>query len=182
MSRYYLMASLPTLTLGSAPSISYGQFRAACAAQLGRRELSELDALEESVGRPAGRFARRWSERETQLRNAIARARAARLEADATPFLRPEAGLDVALRHAVAGAFARHTPAERELDLDRIRWAALDELGGLNPFSAEAVLAYALKLKLCGKWAALAPEPGRRAADAAVAALAQAAPAPERQG
>ncbi len=182
MSRYYLMASLPMLTLGPAPAVSYAAFRAACGEQLGAGDVAELDALAEGVGQPASGFARRWEARETRLRNIVARSRAARRAIDPAPFLRPESGMDVALRQAVANAFARRTPAERELELDRIRWAALDELAGTSPFSIAAVFAYALKLKLCGKWAALDPESGRQAADAAVAALAQAGATPERRG
>ena len=49
-------------------------------------------------------------------------------------------------------------PLERELALDRHRWALLDEMAAAPPFGVQAVFAYALKLRIVEKWAALSDE------------------------
>ncbi len=176
-SYYYLVASLPMLTLGQPSPLAPDVFRARCREQL----TSADDALLDDVLATGGAhslhpFAVAWHDRETRLRNAVARIRAARLGREAAAYLRPERGFDTYTLKAVEEAFARPTPADRELDLDRFRWQVLDELAGRAPFSIEAVLAYALKLQLVARWAALEAEAGRRVVDSFVEGQAAAAP------
>ena len=175
MNYYYLAASLPALSLESAPPLSPEDFRRLCREQLAARDFAEMeDLLGFTAGArvPRGDFARAWSAAETRLRNAIVRVRAARLRRDAAPHLRPEEGIDPAADRAAADAYARATPAERELALDRQRWRMLDELAAFDPFSLRAVLAYALKLRIADRWARLDEGAGARAASALVEAAA----------
>ena len=134
------------------------------------------DLLATGGERGAHPFTAAWRERDTRLRNAVARARASRLGRDAAPYLRPERGFDTYTLKAVEEAFARPTPAERELELDRFRWQVLDELAGRAMFSVEAVLAYALKLRIAERWSRLEPEAGRRVVEEFVASQGAAAP------
>jgi hypothetical protein len=87
--------------------------------------------------------------------------------------LRPEPGFDGSLDRAVGEAFLRPSPIERERALDSVRWAQAEALGGYNPFAIEGILAYAVKLKLACRWAALDEEAGRQTAEAIIG---QAAP------
>ncbi len=162
MNYYYLVGTLPSLVLGNPPEISMKDFRRRCAEQLSPNDLNQLDALLDgapvSVPHP---FVLEWGERERALRNAVARARAARLGLDPQPHLRETRRYDLAAERAVAEAFGKPHPAERELELDRFRWRTLDELAGFNPFSTRAVLAYALRLRLAEQWAAMEVEGGK---------------------
>jgi hypothetical protein len=163
MNYYYLIASLPGLSLETPAPFSLDQFRA-----LGQTHLAPTDqALLESFLHPNPAqppdhpFCKAWRECETRLRNAIAKARATRRGIDPTPHLRPATGIDLTLEKNVAEAFARSNPADRELDLDRIRWRTADELTGFNPFAFDAVLAYAIKLGLVARWQTLTEPLGR---------------------
>jgi hypothetical protein len=49
---------------------------------------------------------------------------------------------------------------ERELVLDRHRWALLDEAASQAAFGVKAVFAYALKLRIVEKWSALSDAAG----------------------
>jgi hypothetical protein len=163
MSYYYLVAGLPMLALGRAPQVTLDAFLERCREHLSADDAAVLEDLLATGGeRVAHPFATAWRDHETRLRNAVARARASRLGRDATPFLRPERGFDTYTLKAVEEAFARPSPIERELELDRFRWQEADELAGRAVFSVEAVLAYAIKLRIAERWSRLEPDAGRR--------------------
>lgn len=166
MSYYYLVAGLPMLVLGQPPAITPGDFRERCREHLSAADNAVLeDLLGAGLPRGGHAFTQAWRERETRLRNAVVRVRAMRAGRDPGAHLRPERGFDVYTLKAVDDAFARATPAERELELDRFRWTVLDELGGRDGFTTEAVLVYALKLRIAARWAALDERTGRRVAE-----------------
>jgi len=171
-SYYYLAASLEPLFLDEEPPLTMAELLAAWAPWLDEDTGRDLRLLLE--GRPEAAQAvciRRWGDIETQIRNAAATQRAARARAEAGPFLRPCRQLDVFLDRAVTEAMAKTQPLERELALDRVRWAALDELARQDPFGLAALAAYAVKLSLAERWNRLTPEAGREALDALLAAL-----------
>jgi hypothetical protein len=166
MNYYYLVASLPMLTLGRESPLGLPAFRALCAEHLLPPDLAVLDDLLVSGGTgTADPFVSAWRERETRLRNIIARTRAARRGLDPAPYVRPETGFDAYTRKAVDDAFARTSPADREMDLDRFRWSVLEELAGYDMFALPAVLAYALKLRLVERWSRMDAAAGRRRVD-----------------
>jgi hypothetical protein len=163
MNYYYLIASLPTLLPGRAPSFTEPEFLERCREQLTAPDFEMLSGfLATGAGTARNAFLREWRERETRLRNAVARARAGRRGLEAAPYLRPVAGFDVYTERAVDEAFARASPAEREADLDRHRWRTIEELAGFNLFGFDAVLAYALRRRLAERWSRLEAETGRR--------------------
>jgi hypothetical protein len=51
-------------------------------------------------------------------------------------------------------------PLERELLLDRHRWALLDAAAAQPAFGVQAVFAYAFKLRIVEKWTALSDQGG----------------------
>lgn len=169
MSYYYLSASLPALSLDSAPPLTGDAFRTLCAEQLSPRDLRALNGvLAAADDGPAGHpFASRWRVRDGALRNAIVRVRAAKLRVEAARHLRDDS-YDVSAERAVADAYARPNPRDRELALDRFRWAQLDELAGFDPFSINAIMAYGLKLGIAERWSSLNTEQGREHADAII--------------
>ena len=163
MNYYYLIASLPMLVPGRAPSLTEPEFLAVCRDQLTLADFEVLAGfLASGAGTDRHPFLHAWSERETRLRNAVARTRAARKGVEAGACLRPVAGFDVYTERAVEEAFARSSPAEREAELDRYRWRVADELAGLDPFAFAALLAYAVKRRLAERWSRLEAETGRK--------------------
>ena len=164
MSYYFLISSLPGISLDSKPPISLDQLRAACIDQLSAGDLQALETILEpgfSEAQHGHPFVAKWHARETQLRNASARFRAAKRQTDAGAYVRPHTGFDVAIEERVDDAFSESTPLAREQALDRIRWQVLDELAGPDPFSAAAVLAYGVKLQIVERWATLDSEAGQ---------------------
>ncbi|MCS6770839.1 MAG: DUF2764 domain-containing protein [Kiritimatiellae bacterium] len=172
MSFYYFVASLPALTLSAAPPWTFSQFLGEARRLLEPRVVREIEAVVEGRWDEArSELAARWRSAETQLRNALARARAARLETDPAPHLRPHEGFSVYVEQAVIEAYAKPNPLERELSLDRFRWSLLDEWAREEPFGLSTVLAYALKLKLSERWGCYSDEDGRKRFDDATAAV-----------
>lgn len=162
MTYYFLVASLPALSLGAPPPLSQEDFLSQAERLLVPADRAALHALlegdEESARDP---FARRWFAMETQLRNALARTRAARLGVDPGPYQVPHEGFSNYIEMAVLDAFAKANPMERALTLARFRWSLLDEWTRETPFGFEAVQAYALKLQIVHRWGAMTDDKGR---------------------
>jgi len=163
---YYLMASLPDFDIDDPPPLLPEEFRKLCGEHLTGTDLEAVDELitpsREDVG---NNFVADWREFDTQLRNSIAKARAARLGQDPADHLREQKGFDGLVDKAVSDAFLKDNPLAREKALDLFRWERLGELAGFNPFAGRAVLAYTLKLLLARRWAQMDADEGGRKAD-----------------
>lgn len=182
MSYYYFVASLPTLALGAPPPLTSLRFEAEAARLLPPHDAAHLRDLAAGRFPPGDAFATRWQQAETQLRNAVARTRAARLGIDPAPHLHPHGGFSQYIEAAVVDAYAKPHPLERELALDRFRWQFLEEGARTTPFGFPALQAYVLKLKLVERWAALSDEAGRARLQDAIAEVRSKARAGEDAG
>jgi hypothetical protein len=160
---YFLVASLPAQAWGDPPALAAEEFRARCVEQLSAPDLAELDAVLAGWAGPGGTssFAVAWRGFETHLRGTVARTRALRLGLDVAPYRREGERWENSVLEAVEDAFARPHPLEREQELDRFRWARLDDLGLGHFFDLTAVLIYGLRRQLCERWAGLTVEAGR---------------------
>lgn len=169
MSYYYLVASLPAITVGNPPPVAPAQFRTVCSEHLEPQHLRELDAV--FTGRGASRFARQWQRVQAVIAHACALARAPGHGIDPASLTAPDQVPDLALARAVQDALADPDPERREQALDAVRLATLEQLTFAAPFELEAVLAYGLRLEICARWAARTPERGRTELAAQVDAL-----------
>ena len=150
-----IIASLPMLRFGEKPLLTVEQFRNACDL-LTEGDAQELNALLAGTTQEArAEFILRWLNADTQLRCALARARAEAAGVDATASRREYTGYDVMSVKAVEDALGAHDPLDAERFLDQRRWALLDELSFGNEFELAGVLAYAVKLQLAWRWASL---------------------------
>lgn len=162
MNYYFFAASLPMLSLESAPLLSFEKFLELCEEHLCVTDLRTLDELMEfSTEKSSHRFVREWRRMETMLRNALVKMRAARLRRDASTYLKEQEGFDTYVERKASDAFSKDNPMDRELALDRFRWSQIEDIAGYDPFSSNAILAYALKLRLAERWAAMDNEKGK---------------------
>ncbi len=163
-----IIASLPMLRFGEKPLLTVAQFRNACDL-LTSDDAAELDAL--LVGRldeTHAEFTKRWINADTQLRCALARARAEAAGVEAAAARREYTGYDVMTVKAVEDALGAHDPLDAERFLDQRRWSLLDELSFGNEFDLAGVLAYAVKLQLAWRWASLDDAKAKEMLEAAV--------------
>ncbi len=175
------MATLPLLLPNEPPAVSMEWFLGCAQRYLSSSDWALLTALAEDRPHRNGLVAG-WRRHETQLRNAVARHRAARIESDPGPWIRTHEGYDVTLERAVAQAFQAANPLQRERLLDAQRWRRAEELAGFDPFAVEAVLAYFLKLRIVERMARRDPDAGRaRRADFLGGLLSPEGPAGSKQ-
>jgi hypothetical protein len=104
-------------------------------------------------------FIDRWREWERTLRLNLARARAQRIRREGGAPVEPP-GHPAAAAALALNAAAVEAPLEAELFLDRARWNAIEELGGIDYFSRNTVYAYLLKLLLLERHSLFDPEAG----------------------
>lgn len=165
MNYYYLISSLPSLTLETAPPFSFAEFVKLCSEHLTKNDLGTLLSLDSETEEPIkNSCVRSWKDRESLLRNALTKLRAVRLKKDAAPYIRETEISDSRADKIASEALARDNPLDRELLLDKFRWQQAEELAGFNPFSSDALIAYALKLKLAERWAGFDEEKARTTA------------------
>ena len=181
MNYYFFAASLPALSLESAPSLTAVDFVAQCEEHLSPADLEGIRTILQSEGSDDAEpeqirmhpFVADWQERDTDLRNAIVRERAGRTGRDAARYLHEQAGFDSYRQRAVSDAFSRGDPLQTELALDRLRWHEIEELEGADTFASNAILGYTLKLQLATRWSKLDAEKGMARIDKTAAVLAQ---------
>lgn len=165
MNYYYLAASLPELSFDTPPDMSLDDFMTLCAEHLSARDYKAMENLIVTPAANSTGFANAWQEKETQLRNAIVKIRAAKQQKDAEPFLKKTKTVETAASRAADEAYLKKSPLDRELALDHFRWQQIEELAGLDPFTTKAILAYGLKLKLASRWANMNREQGEKIAE-----------------
>lgn len=163
MEYIYLVASLPSLELAAPPRLSSAALLASAEGVLRPDHLEDLRAVLDD--RPADVRApelRPYQDADTQLRNALARLRAARAGVGYDLGAHPHGDHDARCEQVAARAMELDDPLARELLLDRLRWTLLDELVVAAPYGIQGVLAYGLKLRLAEKWAAQVAAEGLR--------------------
>ncbi|HRR33829.1 MAG TPA: DUF2764 family protein [Kiritimatiellia bacterium] len=164
MSVIYLLSSLPMLRLDAPSAVTPEAFLSACRDQLSAADAAAAEAL--LTGAACDHpFVAAWRDRDTILRNAVARQRARLAGDDASRWLRPASGCDTRIETQVEEAFNQPDPLRREKALDQIRWMIAEELQGPDPLDVKGVFAYAVKLAILARWAALTPEQGQNTFD-----------------
>lgn len=136
----FIASSLPQLTFGEPPQISWERF-------------SEI----------AGRYANppaAWKDLETQLRNAVA------IQRGGAKWTREAEGCSIFWRNRIQLAFQEKSIAKREEMLDRVWWDAAEELTDVaSPLGKGAIATYAVRLKIAIKRAKISARSGNEAFD-----------------
>jgi len=160
------MASLPMIELGDVPPLSMEEFRHRCIGVLDAAELSALDALldDDCTDECDDEFVVAYRAHEIQMKNVSGRLRASAWGPEVRFTEKSFPGYDVAFAKMIQDAFAKSNPMEKEQDIDRARFWLVDSLAGVGEGTVKHVYAYAIKLKICERWARLSESAG----DAAV--------------
>ncbi|HNR87176.1 MAG TPA: DUF2764 family protein [Spirochaetota bacterium] len=147
---YYVVASLPALVydMEKPPALEY--FLDACEtgvspedmAMIRKTHLADVEPEEGESG-----VLGRWRNWERNLRNKLARLRAAKKSIDAEQFVRENADPHVEDK-AAREAFEEASPLAAEDLLDWVRWTYLEELEQGHYFDIDRLVVYYLKLQL----------------------------------
>ena len=152
MSHYYLVSSLPHLTLEGALPFSVEEFGTMCEGVLSETELADIQLLLGLMeGAPQTAVVSEWMAQERLLNQEIASTRADRAGVD----LKIVQGYTGVVEPVVAHAFSVSSPGDRELELDKMRWKLVDELAATDAFGFSTIVAFAVKLKLVARWSAM---------------------------
>ena len=141
MSTDYIVASLPTLAFNAPAPLSWEKFAAITGGG---------DAL----------IPAKWTDLETQLRNAMAEARGGER------FSRPADGCSLYWKNRVLACFQEKDVAKRDELLDRVWWDAAGELTPPSePLGKGALATYAIRLKVALKRTMISKDTGNAAFD-----------------
>ncbi len=152
MSRYYLMAQLPSLDAlsDSAPvPITEERFTELCARFLGKRSIKILNQLtlipERKHTKTGSTLLDKWNDEERSLRLALGQVRAEKLNKS---FDSENREFSAELLKTVRAAAESEDPLNAEQLLNRYRLDFLESLRPSDAFSEDSVFYYGLKLKL----------------------------------
>ena len=147
MSTDYIVSSLPALAFGAPAPMSWEKFAEACGGE---------DALLRCIARSG------WADMETQMRNAMAEARAP----GRTDCRRPAAGCSLYWRGRVLACFQEKDVLRRDELLDKVWWDAAGELTPpASPLGTGALATYALRLRIALRRDMMSTEKGNAAFD-----------------
>ncbi len=156
----YLLASLPMLRFEASPPFSFDRLLETCRGLISD---DDLKILEDLAGPGEGSLPARpstlakWLDFDLVLRNELVRIRASRRHLDPAPYLKGEGAADAGVAHLAMNAH-RATAAsfyDAERLLDEERWRKLEELGWGHYFDLDALVVYALQLRLLERWEAI---------------------------
>ena len=141
MSVDYIVSSLPTLAFNAPAPLSWEKFA-------------------EITGGGDALIPAKWTDLETQMRNAMAEARGGER------FKRPADGCSLYWKNRVLACFQEKDVAKRDELLDRIWWDAAGELTPPSePLGKGALATYAIRLKIALKRTNISGDKGNAAFD-----------------
>lgn len=135
------------LSFGAPPPFPAAEFEASAETALSAKDFAAVRALGsgEECAHP---WVRAYRNAETQVRNCVARERAARLggDVDAERFTRQHTGWSCEIERTVQDAFREPDPAARHRALARLRWNLAEDAAGFDFSAIDAILAFRVKL------------------------------------
>ena len=141
MSTDYIVASLPTLAFNAPAPLSWEKFA-------------------EITGGGDALIPAKWTDLETQMRNAMAEARGGER------FKRPADGCSLYWKNRVLACFLEKDVAKRDELLDRTWWDAAGELTPpSDPLGKGALATYAIRLRIALKRTMISKDTGNAAFD-----------------
>jgi len=161
MSAYYiyLISSLPALGLSNKLPFGLEEFFKKCQDLIPEPEIKLLRGIcgdeTYSLDGVSVDTLKQWVNFEVALRNELVRARAGRRKVDPLKFIRLPDFPQTQITHAALAAYRCTSILEAEKILDQERWNFLESLNLGHYFDFDALLIYALKLKILERWEAI---------------------------
>ncbi len=153
---YYFISTLPSLTFSGEGAPTWVCFEELCKDALTQKQLRILDGVT-LCPPPQLHWADKrhaiihtWYSWQTEMRNLIVLYRARLLKSDGGKYQREEdegTGYTSDLR-SLEAILEEKTAWKRQLGWEKLQWSKLNELEPLVKFSFDALIVYALKLKL----------------------------------
>jgi len=144
------------LHFGMKPPFSFVVFLQKCQDLISGDDLAALEsAADREIPLPPGSGAetsRRWRQFEQELRNELAKLRAARKKTDPLKYIRHDGSSQPSVIHIALSAYRNTSLMDAEKTLDMERWRFLDELTVGHYFDIDALLVYASKLLILLRW------------------------------
>ena len=149
---YYFIATLPSISYGDKPPMSSEEFKAECGNHLHPDDMALLEfccydpKLAVETVKPTGSdFIDAFLLRERALILNLSFSRGARLKRPAGEDPPQDMPRTAARAKAV---FEMDDPLEATISMDQSRWHTLDDMLGIDPFGANNLFTYFLKLQL----------------------------------
>ncbi len=167
---YYVITSLPYLSLSEEPHIRRNDFLANCKSYLKKTDFDILESVslfdtgEKEVSLGVIRSFYRW---ERGIRNVLVRLRAKSLGLEPDEFIR-DGIVDHSQELLAEEAFNANSPLMAEEILNKARWRYLDELEFGHYFDIEKLVVFFIKLQILERTSSFDPETGRERLNAIV--------------
>lgn len=157
---YYLISSLPMLSLDKGLPFSYAEFMKICKDHLSKAEYAELEsAVLESSGDPKSPLMKKWKAYLEKVGDALKAQRTKKLGWNGGDIV--QAGNDPVLFERIQRAVEIMNPLEGEKEILAIYFDFLQSNSSLSPFSMDNLLLYALKLQILERLCSFDQEKGR---------------------
>ncbi len=147
---YYVIASLPALSLYEKPSIRKDDFLSVCERYLKTDDfemLRSIDLFEVEYDTAPLVIIRRFFSWESGVRNSLVKLRAERLGLDSDDFIRGDISVH-STEYFAEEVFNTDSPLTAEDILNKARWKYLDELEFGHYFDIEILVIFFIKLQI----------------------------------
>ena len=167
---YYIISSLPFLSLNEGLPIRKNDFLSVCKENLKTGDfeiLRSIDFCEIENEKVSLDILRRFFSWEREVRNALVKLRAERLGLDSIDFIRGDIS-DHSIGHFAEEAFNADSPLMAEEILNKARWKYLDELEFGHYFDIEILVIFFIKLQILERISLFDPVKGQEKLNAVV--------------
>lgn len=152
----YLMASLPALSFGAKPPLTFDAFLGRCNGLIPDRDLDivrSAKTLGYTCADAKNVTLKKWIGFDMMLRNELVKIRAVRKKMDPAKYLREDGCPEsIYAAHIAINAYRKSSLIDAEKALDLARWQYLEDLAMGHYFDIDSVIIYACKLVMLEKW------------------------------
>ncbi len=167
---YYVISSLPYLSLNDELPIRKNDFLSVCKESLKTTDfeiLRSIDLLEADQDKVPLGVIRSFYSWEREVRNALVKLRAERLGLDSADFIRGDVSEHL-IGHFAEEVFNVVSPLMAENILNKARWKYLDELEFGHYFNLEILVIFFIKLQILERISSFDADQGRERLNAIV--------------
>jgi hypothetical protein len=167
-SLYYLVSSLPLLTLEEKPPFTTEDYLDMCKTFITEQQMHELSELNLAPNYDSAinsKTINNWYEWETCLRNSVTKIRSSVFNKDFSSFLRYEKNYFSEIDKGVQEAYSTNNPLKKEDAIDKLRWTSLDTLEATHQFDFGKLCIYKIRLMLSEKRMKRSEDKGKKNLD-----------------